>query len=200
MPAWRARSVEPAPHDASDHACAIDAPRKTLDGITRPCGVWSIATPLTEKVYVEFMTRPVKKKRERFFVEEAARSLGKTWGLGEDREHPDFIVAEDSRQFGLKVCEIFMGPQNRDGSAMKAKESITQSRVNALQVECEAVANIPLNVRFVGYMSAENIAMVVPALVAENLLPDRSVIALFSMTTMGYACMSLGRFVPIGSA
>jgi len=41
--------------------------------------------------------------------------------------------------------------------------------VNALQREYEAIANIPLIVKFVGYMDADNLATVVPALVAHDL-------------------------------
>jgi hypothetical protein len=52
---------------------------------------------------------------------------------------------------------------------MKAKESTAQRAVNALRLEYEAIANIPLSVKFVGDMSAANMATVVPALVAENL-------------------------------
>ena len=115
------------------------------------------------------MTRPEKKNRERFFVEQSARSLGKVWGLGGDREHPDFVVTEDGRQFGLEVCEIFMGPRGHAGSAMKATESTTQRSVNALRLEYEAIANIPLIVKFVGNMSPASMATVVPALVAADL-------------------------------
>ena len=50
------------------------------------------------------MTRPTQKRRERFFVEEAAKLLGKTWILAEDREHPDFIVTEGEQRLGLEVC------------------------------------------------------------------------------------------------
>ena len=128
------------------------------------------------------LTRPVKKKRERFFVEEAARSLGKTWSLGEDREHPDFVVAEDGQQFGLEVRDIFMGPQGRAGSAMKEKESITQRDVNALRLEYETIANIPLIIKFVGVMSAANMATVVPALLAAD-LPSKPVTYHFVIDT-----------------
>jgi hypothetical protein len=114
------------------------------------------------------LTRPSQKKRERFFVEEAGRSLGKTWKLGEDREHPDFVVTEGAQQFGLEVCDVFMGQQGRAGSAMKAKESNTQRLVNALRLEYEAIANIPLSVKFVGDMCAANLATVVPALIARD--------------------------------
>jgi len=62
------------------------------------------------------MTRPVQKKRERFFAEEAARSLGKSWSLSEDREHPDFIVTEGDQSFGLEVRQIFMGALSRSPS------------------------------------------------------------------------------------
>jgi hypothetical protein len=120
------------------------------------------------------VTRPLKKKRERFLVEEAKRSLGKNWNLGQDREHPDFVVTEDEQQSGLEVCEIFVGPQGRAGSAMKAKESATQRAIDALRLEYESFANIPLIVKFVGNEEAiapNNWATVVPALLAHDLPP-----------------------------
>jgi hypothetical protein len=128
------------------------------------------------------LTRLAKKNRERFFVEETARSLEKTWSFGEDREHPDFVITEDGRQFGLEVCEIFMGPQGRGGSDMKAKESASQHSVNALRLEYEAIANIPLGVKFVGDMSAANMAAVVPALVAAD-LPSKPIAYHFEIDT-----------------
>jgi hypothetical protein len=118
------------------------------------------------------LTRPIKKKKERIFVEEAARLLGKPWILGADQEHPDFIVTDGKRQFGLEVCEIFIGPQDHSGSAMKKKESSVQRCINALQREYEANVDVPLIVKFVGNaeaMGAENLATVVPALVAQDL-------------------------------
>ena len=90
------------------------------------------------------MTIPSKKKRERFFVEAAAKLMNKTWSLGPDREHPDFLVTEGAQQFGLEVSEIFTGRRDRAGSAMKEKESKAQRAVDALRREYEAITNIPL--------------------------------------------------------
>jgi hypothetical protein len=115
------------------------------------------------------LTRQLKKKRERFFAEEAARLLGKTWKLANDREHPDFVVAEGGQQFGLEVTEIFMGPQGRSGSTLKAQESITQRSVSAIQRSYESIANVPLIVKFVGDMEADNLETVIPALLAQDL-------------------------------
>jgi hypothetical protein len=115
------------------------------------------------------MTLPLKKNRERFFVEAAAKLMGKTWTLGLDREHPDFLVTEGAQQFGLEVCEIFTGQQNKHGSAMKEMESRGQRAVDALRREYETITNIPLIVKLVGDVCPENLALVVPALVAENL-------------------------------
>ena len=115
------------------------------------------------------MTQPSKKEGERFFVEKAAELLGKTWCLGPDRETPDFIVSEGEQQFGLEVCEIFTGAQSTAGSHMKRKESITQKAVSALRQEYESRRGIPLIVKFVGDMSDENMAVVLPALEAMNL-------------------------------
>ncbi len=110
----------------------------------------------------------MKKERERLFVEEAARLLGKTWTLWPDREQPDFLVTEGTQKFGLEVSGVFMGPQGPAGAAMKEKESKTQKAVDALRIKYEEITNIPLRVRFLGDMSADNMATVVPALVAED--------------------------------
>lgn len=115
------------------------------------------------------MTRPSKKQRERFLAEEAGKVLGKAWELGLDRENPDFVVTEGDGRFGLEVCEIFTGTQSKAGAAMKANESNMQGAVNSLRCEYEATADIPLVVKFVGNMCAENLAAVVPALIACDL-------------------------------
>ena len=115
------------------------------------------------------MSLPLKKNRERFFVDAAAKLMGKTWTIGPDREHPDLLVTEGAQQFGLEVCEIFTEQQGRAGSAMKEMESHRQRAVDALRREYEAISNIPLIVKLVGDECAENLALVVPALVAEGL-------------------------------
>jgi hypothetical protein len=97
------------------------------------------------------------------------RILGKTWDLGDTNEHPDFVITEGGQQFGLEVTELFIGLQGDGGSSLKASESKTQRAVNALQREYEAIANVPLIVKFVGHMDADSLATVVPALVAHDL-------------------------------
>ncbi len=114
------------------------------------------------------MTRPLQKEHERFFVERAAELLGKIWTLA-DCECPDFIVTEGAQQFGLEVRDLFTGKQSRAGSHMEIMESETQQAVDALRRDYEATTNIPLSVRLVGDMCNENIAKVVPTLVAKNL-------------------------------
>lgn len=118
------------------------------------------------------MTRPLQKNHERSFVEEAAKHLGKSWSLGADREHPDFLVTEGEHQFGLEVCEIFTGQQNRHGSVDKRGESDTQRAINAVRTEYEAISNVPLTVKFVGDLCADNMAKVIPALVERNLISE----------------------------
>ena len=115
------------------------------------------------------MTQPSQKEGERFYVEIAAKLLGRGWCLGPDRENPDFIVTEGAEQFGLEVCEIFTGPQNRSGARMKRAESETQRVVNALQGEYEAKDNIPLIVKFVGDMCDKNRTLVLRALIEKDL-------------------------------
>jgi hypothetical protein len=72
------------------------------------------------------VTRPAKKKRERFFAEEAANHLGRAWHIGPDRQHPDFVVTEGDQQFGLEICEIFTGEHDETGSSTKKRESNKQ--------------------------------------------------------------------------
>lgn len=115
------------------------------------------------------MTQQSKKEDERFFVERAAELLNRTWGLGPDRESPDFIVTEDGQQFGLEVCKIFTGRKSNKGSHMKEKEAKTQKTVDALKRIYEANTSIPLRVRLVGDMCKENMEAVVPALLAMGL-------------------------------
>lgn len=108
------------------------------------------------------------KRQERFFVEEAARRLGKIWDLGNDSERPDFVTTEDGAQFGLEVTEIFQGERRQGGSALREKESLVQRSVNDLRRQYEAIAGVPLTVRFVGNMEADNLTTVVPVLVAQD--------------------------------
>ena len=115
------------------------------------------------------MTRPLQKRRERIFVEEAARLLDRPWDIGNDREHPDFIVSERGQQFGLEVTQIFIGRQDDTGSSLKAAESKMQRTLSALQREYEAIENVFLVAKFVGNMEASNLATVIPALLAHDL-------------------------------
>jgi hypothetical protein len=96
--------------------------------------------------------------------------MGEDWNLGDDnREHPDFIVTGSGQQFGLEVTQIFIGAQSDAGSKLKANESKTQRAITVLQREYEAIENVPLIVKFVGNMEDDNLATVVPALVAQDL-------------------------------
>jgi len=114
------------------------------------------------------MTRPVKKNKERHYLEEAAKRLGLPWVIGLDRECPDFIVTEGTHQFGIEVSEIFMGATGANGSQMKRAESGVQRKLNTLRAEFEAAANIPLTVKFVGNMSEPNTTFVRDRLLAED--------------------------------
>src|SRR5882672_6856874 len=120
------------------------------------------------------MTKSAQKREERFFAEEAARLLSRAWDLGIDREHPDFVVTEGKEQFGLEVSQIFVGPQGGHGSSLKAAEANIQRIVNKLQRLYENIESVPLIVKFVGNMDADNLATVVPALLAQD-LPSRPV-------------------------
>lgn len=115
------------------------------------------------------MTRRSKKDAERFFVIQAAQFLGKNWVLDPDRENPDFVISEAGHKFGLEVADVFMGRQNRSGAIMKKEEATTQDFLNALRRQYEAIANISLQVRFVGSMSAESVTAVLSMLTNKDL-------------------------------
>jgi hypothetical protein len=116
------------------------------------------------------LTRRNQKAEERFYPEQAARSLSRLWTLGNDREHPDFVVNEDGWQFGLEVMELLTGSQGAAGSALKAGEARTQRTTDKLRREYESNPNsAPLVVRFVGNMEPADMATVVPALVEKDL-------------------------------
>lgn len=119
------------------------------------------------------MTRQAQKDRERFFVEEASRLLGRNWLLGPNRERPDFIVTEGTHQFGLEVSEIFTGPQERSGSKMKKSESNTCKMIESFRRKYESAHDIPLTVKLVGTASASNLATVVASLIDRNLEEER---------------------------
>lgn len=114
------------------------------------------------------VTKPNQKRRERFFVEEAAKLSGKVWILEEDREHPDFIVTEGQERFRLEVREIFIGAQDQAGSVIKREESGIHRQIEKLRREYESVTPTTLRVQIVGRLTTDNMPTIVPALVAEE--------------------------------
>jgi hypothetical protein len=115
------------------------------------------------------MTRPSQKRRERFLTEQAIGSLGADWIIVEEREPPDFIIAQGDHHFGLDVSDVFTGPQSEAGSAMKRAESHMHRTLNDLRLEYEAATAINLHVSFVGRVEPTTTVGVVPALIALNL-------------------------------
>lgn len=115
------------------------------------------------------MTRLIQKRFERIFVKEAIRSLGVEWIIFEERDPPDFIIADGDNHFGLDVVDIFVGSQDGHGSQMKRAESDTQKLLNNLRRQYEAEANVNLCVKFLGRLAPDTLAKVVPELVALDL-------------------------------
>ena len=110
------------------------------------------------------MTTAKQKKCERFFVEQAIRSLKAAWTILAEREPPDFIIAEGDHRFGLEVNDIFVGPQVAAGSKIKKGESMTQRMLDGLRAQYEKVLPIPLRVKFVGRIEPETLAPVMQSL------------------------------------
>ena len=109
-----------------------------------------------------------KKRRERFYVEEAGKLLAKAWDI-EDHERPDFIVIENGQKFGLEVCQIFEGAGDRKGSRLRKNEAEKQRAIDAHRQEYEEIENTPLVVKLAGNMCDENMKKVVPMLLEMNL-------------------------------
>jgi hypothetical protein len=115
------------------------------------------------------MTRPSQKRFERFFVEQAIGSPGVGWTIREERDPPDFIIADGDHHFGLDVADIFGGSQNEHGSVMKRAESDTQKLLNNLRRQYEAETGVNLCVKFLGRIAPDTLAQVVSELVALDL-------------------------------
>ncbi len=108
------------------------------------------------------------KAKERHWVEQAARHLGRDWIVRSERESPDFIVGEGTHQFGLEVSEVFTGTQSDAGSEMRRREAASQTRIDALRRAYQSRVQAPLRVQFVGDINPETLASVVPRLLAED--------------------------------
>jgi hypothetical protein len=116
------------------------------------------------------MTRQTQKSRERFFAEQAIRALGKDWIiLPDERENPDFVVADGEHRLGLEVVSVFTGDKGSTGSSMKKSESVMQRSINALRDQYEASAKAKLHVRLVGKIDPATVANVVSSLIALDL-------------------------------
>ncbi len=115
------------------------------------------------------MTKPIQKRFERFFTQEAIRSLGVGWTIYEERDPPDFIIADGDHHFGLDVADIFGGPQNEHGSLMKRAESDTQKQLNNLRRQYEAATGVNVRVKFLGRIAPDALSKVVSELVALDL-------------------------------
>ena len=115
------------------------------------------------------MTKAAQKRFKRFFVEEAIRSLRVGWTTHEERDPPDFIIADGDHYFGLDVADIFGRAQNVNGSVMKRAESGTQKRLNSLRRHYEDQTGVSLRVKFLGCIAADALARVLPELAALDL-------------------------------
>lgn len=115
------------------------------------------------------MTTAAQKRIERNYLDEAIRSLGVVWTILEERDPPDFIIADGDRRFGLDVAEIFHGRRTASGSQMKKAESDMQKQLDNLRREYERQTGIILSVKFLGRIAPDTLANVVPELLALDL-------------------------------
>ncbi len=90
-----------------------------------------------------------KKRREQFFAEEAARSLGVTWQF-ESREGPDFIVTAEGHRFALEVTQVHVGAASRRGSHSRFVESANANWLRSINEEFQQTSSSKLDVKFLG--------------------------------------------------
>ena len=95
--------------------------------------------------------------------------MGVNWNILEERDPPDFIIADGDHKFGLDVADIFAGDQDEFGSAMKRRESDTQKKLSSLRREYEAKTGVILSVKFLGRIAPDTLAEVIPRLLALDL-------------------------------
>lgn len=110
----------------------------------------------------------MNKAQERFFVEEAARSLGLRWEVVEDRESPDFLIEDGRCRFGLEVSELFAGPMGNRGAARKAAESIHQKTIDRCRRAYEKERDVPLGVKILGNVTKEAMEELLAILLAQD--------------------------------
>ena len=111
----------------------------------------------------------MNKGQERFFVEEAARSLGVQWEVGEDRESPDFLIDDGSYRFGLEVSELFAGPVGIRGALRKAAESFHQKTIDRCRRAYEKERDVPLRIAILGKVTKESLEKSLTILLARDL-------------------------------
>ena len=111
----------------------------------------------------------MNKRQERFFVEEAARSLGVQWEVGEDRESPDFLIDDGSCRFGLEVSELFAGPVGIRGALRKATESFHQKTIDRCRRAYEKERAVPLRVAILGKVTSGSMEELLTMLLCHDL-------------------------------
>ena len=115
----------------------------------------------------------MNKTQERFFVEEAARSLRLQWEVEEDRESPDFLIYDGKCRFGLEVSELFAGPVGIRGAIRKAAESIHQKMIDRCNRAYVKERDVPLRVAILGKVTKEAMEELLTILLAQDLATMR---------------------------
>ena len=114
------------------------------------------------------MTKEFQKSLECQFAKKTGEFLNKEWVL-EEYEKPDFIVTENAQKFGLEVCQIFTGMQDKKGSQSKKNEAGNQKHIDLYRRKYEFEENALLHVQLVGETCDENMEEVVQLLIEKEL-------------------------------
>ena len=89
------------------------------------------------------------KIQERIYVESFLAGLDEAYTIIEERESPDFLIADESERFGMEVAQVFrdQAKVHNSGSPAKAKESRRSKFLHHIARDYYLSGGLPLNVR-----------------------------------------------------
>ena len=111
----------------------------------------------------------MNKQQERFYVDEAAQILNVQWQILEERESPDFLVADGSKRFGLEITEVFKGPVSRKGAVLKEAESLNQRTIDTFRRLHAQNGGPPLRIQILGKVDDQTMTSFVAELAAHDI-------------------------------
>ena len=111
----------------------------------------------------------MNKQEERFYVCQAAQNLRVHWQILEERESPDFLVADGFNRFGLEVTEVFKGSVGKKGARLKEAESLNQRTIDTFRQLHAENGGPPLRIQILGNVDDQTMTGLVTELAAHDI-------------------------------